>query len=181
MENKIKNSETYINSVFGKKTGFSAPKNYFNDLEEHLETKLSEDNFAKESGFSAPDRYFKNLEKDILTKVKSTKKVTKVISFKERFLKMMPIIAAASVILFIALNSFVFSNKNKITIDALSDTDIEYWLDSNTFNTNDIAAVLQDDILIENDFYFTTLEDENIEDYINSIDNTLLLSELNEN
>ncbi|MCL7765225.1 hypothetical protein MPF19_17525 [Polaribacter sp. Z014] len=179
MENNIKNSEEYLNSILGKETGFSLPKNYFSTTEVSVEAKLAEENFTKENGFTTPDSYFKDLESEILSKVSSTKKVTKVISFKERVLKMIPIAAAASVILFIGLNSFVFNKNEELTIDSLSDDDIEFWLDSNTLNTNDIANVLENDVLEENDFYFSLLEDENIEDYINTTDNTSFLNEIN--
>jgi hypothetical protein len=207
MENKIKNSEEYLNSILGKKSGFSIPKNYFNTTEDAIEaklveekftkekgftipenyfspikdgfeTKLSEEKFTKEKGFTIPDAYFKELENDILAKVTKTKE-TKVISFKERVLKFIPIAAAASVILFIGLNSFVFNKTEELTLDSLSDVDIEYWLESNTLNTNDVTVILQEDLLEDDDFYFATLEDENIEDYINSIDNTSIFEELN--
>lgn len=179
MENKIKNSEEYLNSVLGKESGFSIPKNYFSTIEDAIEAKLIEEKFIKEKGFTLPDSYFKELENDILAKVSSTKKETKVISFKERILKFIPIAAAASVILFIGLNSFVFNKTEELTLDSLSDVDIEYWLDSNTLNTNDVTVILQEDLLEGDDFYFATLEDENIEDYINSIDNVSIFEELN--
>jgi hypothetical protein len=92
---------------------------------------------------------------------------------------MIPYAAAASIVLFISLNSFVFTTDEELTINSLTDTEIEYWLDSNTLNTNDISIVLEDELLKENDFYFTTIKDETIEDYINSIDSTTLLNEIN--
>ena len=61
----------------------------------------------------------------------------------------------------------------------ITDDDIEYWLDGNNLSSIDITAVLGDDIIDENDFYFANIDDENIEDYINSIDNTTILNELN--
>ena len=179
MEDKIKNSEEYLNSILGKESGFSLPKNYFSTTEDAIEAKLVEEKFTKEKGFTIPDSYFRELENDILAKVSPTKKETKVISFKERILKFIPIAAAASVILFIGLNSFVFNKTEELTLDSLSDVDFEYWLDSNTLNTNDVTVILQEDLLDDDDFYFATLEDENIEDYINSIDNTSLFEELN--
>lgn len=178
MEQKIKNSEAYLNSVLGKESGFSIPENYFNSVEKNIELKFSEEKLVKETGFKMPDSYFTNLEDSILAKVSSEEKETKIISFKERVLKLIPLAAAASVILFIGLNSFVFNKTDELTLDSLSDNDIEYWLDSKTLNTIDIAIVLNDDLLAENDFSFTTLEDENIEDYMNSIDNTSILNEL---
>lgn len=179
MSKKIKNSVEYILKKNGKKTGFSVPSDYFNDLEETIAIKLLEKNFSKEHNFEVPATYFNNLEDTILASVSPEEKETKVISFKERILKFIPIAAAASVILFIGLNSFVFNKTEELTLDSLSDVDIEYWLDSNTINTNDVTVILQEDLLDEDDFYFATLEDENIEDYINSIDNTSIFEELN--
>jgi hypothetical protein len=179
MENEIINSENYINNKVGQKTGFSAPSNYFDTLEDVIASKISEENLPKETAFKTPENYFSNLEDSILAQVTSKEKEVKVISFKDRILKFIPIAAAASVVLFISLNSFVFNADEEMTLDALSDNDIEYWLDANTLNTNDIAAILEDDILEENEFSLTDIKDESIEDYINSIDNTSLLNELN--
>ena len=181
MDDNIKNSEAYLNSFLEKENGFSVSKNYFETFEDAIEVKLLEDNFPKEQAFTPPHSYFKELENNILTKIKvsSIKKETKVISFKERVLKIIPVSVAASLILFIGLNSFVFNTDKKLTLDSLSETDIEYWLDDNVLNSNDIAAVLEEDILEENDFSYTVLQDDSIEDYINSIDNSYLLNELN--
>lgn len=179
MENEIKNIENYINNKVGQETGFSTPSNYFDNLEDVIASKISEENFAKETAFRVPKDYFSSLDDSILAQVSSERKETKVISFKERILKVIPYAAAASIALFISLNSFVFNTNDEFTLDSLSDNDIEYWLEENTLNNNDIAAILEDDILDENEFSFTDLKDESIEDYINSIDNTSLLNELN--
>ena len=179
MENEIKNSENYINNKVGKGTGFSTPSNYFDDLEDVITTKISQENFAKETAFKTPENYFINLENNILAEITLKEKEVKVISFKERILKLIPIAAAASVVLFIGLNSFVFNTNEELTLDTLSDNDIEYWLDVNTLNSTDIALVLENEILDENEFSFTDIKDETIEDYINSIDNSSLLNEIN--
>jgi hypothetical protein len=179
MGKEIKNSINYISKKTSKKTGFSAPLDYFNNLEEVIGANLSEEHLPKENGFKVSDTYFKNLEDSILAKVSFSKKETKIISFKDRILKVIPYATAASIILFIGLNSFVFNTDKEFTLDSLSDTDIEYWLDSNTLNTNDISIIFEDDLLEENDFYFTTIKDETIEEYINSIDNIALFNEIN--
>ncbi len=179
MENEIKNSIAFINKKTGKKSGFSAPSNYFDNLEEEIAIKIAQDSFEKESAFKVPETYFSSLEDNILAQVSTKKKETKVINFRNRFLKLIPYATAASIVLFIGLNSFVFNSNEQLTLDALSDNDIEYWLDTNTLNTNDIAEILEDEILDENEFSFTEIKDESIEDYINSIDNTSLLNELN--
>jgi hypothetical protein len=179
MDKEIKNSVDYIYKKTGKNTGFSIPSDYFNNLEYAIETKLLEENFKKESGFRVPDTYFNNLEDRILNKILTSEKEKKVISFKSRIFKIIPYAAAASVLLFMGLNSFIFSSNEQLTIDSLSDTEIENWLDVTTLNTNDISIILEDKVLEEIDFYFTTLKDETIEDYINSIDNIALLNEIN--
>ena len=92
---------------------------------------------------------------------------------------MVPFAAAASIILFIGLNTFVFNQNNEISIDNLTESDIEYWLNNSDMHDSDVALVLDDDILEENGFSLTNLKDENIEEYINSIDNSSLLNEIN--
>jgi hypothetical protein len=178
MENEIKNSEMYINKKVGKETGFSTPSNYFDDLEDAILGKVFEDKLPNETGFKVPENYFKTLEEDILNKVSSSKKETKVISLRERVLKIIPFVAAASIVLFIGLNSFVFETNDEFTLDSLSENDIEYWLESNTLNSDDMATVLQDDIEEENGFYFMDIEDESIEEYMNTVGDDSLLEEI---
>lgn len=179
MENEIKNSESYIRHKVGTATGFSTPSNYFDGLEEVINAKISEEKFSKETGFKVPENYFDTIEDSILAKVSSTKKKTKVVTFKQRVFKIIPFVAAASIMLFIGLNSFVFSTNDTLTLDTLSNNDLEYWLDSNTLSTHDIASILQDDILDENEFYFTDIKNESLEEYINSLDSNTFWNDLN--
>jgi hypothetical protein len=179
MENELKHSVLYINNKVGKKTGFSAPTDYFDNLQDSIQAKLAEESFSKKSAFKVPENYFDTLENNVLVRISSEEKETKIISFKERIFKMIPIAAAASIILFIGLNSFVFNTNDEITLDSLSNNDIEYWLDTNTFHSSDISTVYEDDILDENEFLFTEIKDESIEDYISLIDDPSLLNELN--
>tara|TARA_R110002051_G_scaffold239209_1_gene299850 strand:- start:49 stop:588 length:540 start_codon:yes stop_codon:yes gene_type:complete len=179
MENELKHSIQYINNKVRKKTGFSAPTDYFDNLQDSIQAKLAEESFSKKSAFKVPENYFDTLENNVLGRISSEVKETKVISFKERIFKMIPIAAAASIILFIGLNSFVFNTSDEITLDSLSNNDIEYWLDTNTFHSSDISTVYEDDILDENEFLFNELEDESIEDYISLLDDPSLLNELN--
>ena len=157
---------------------FARLKNYFNKIEDSFEVKLIEEEFKLEEGFTLPYSYFNELENEILAKVLSNKKETKLISFKERILKFIPMTAAAIVILFVGLNSFVFNTTEEFTSDSLSEIDIEYWLDTSTIDTYEVSITIEDVLLDENDFYFTNLEDKTIEDYINSIDNNSIFEEL---
>jgi hypothetical protein len=180
-----KNSEDYLKSVLKKETGFSAPENYFSEFENNFSTFLSEEKLSKKLPFKTPNAYFKNLEAVILSK--NTTRENKLISisntnkkwYKQRVFNFVWYAAAASIVLFISINSFIFNTDKALTFDTLSDNDIEYWLEENSLNTNDIAAILEDATLEESEFYFADIKDENIEEYIISINNISLLNEIN--
>ncbi len=175
MRKEIKNNENYLN----KKTGFSAPCNYFDSLEDAISLKITEENLSKETAFKVPETYLDGLEDSILGKLIFKEKEGKMISFKQRILKFIPIATAASIILFIGLNSFVFKIGKEFTLDSISDTEIEYWLNVNMLINNDIGLILEEDLLEEDEFYFTNIKDESIEDYMSSIENISLFNEIN--
>lgn len=178
MDKELKNSIEYISKKVGTKTGFTTPSNYLNNLEDAILVKLSEEKLSKVAGFETPKNYFNNLEDTILAKVSSPKKETKIVTLKSRVLKIIPFAAAASVLLFIGLNSFVFNSTDEFTINNLSENDLEYWISSNIINTNDVTEILQDEILDESDFSLITIKDEVIEDYIYTTDDIDLLNEI---
>jgi hypothetical protein len=179
MNNEIKHSVDFINKKAGKKSGFSVPDNYFKELELDIETKIIAETFHKKTPFKVSSSYFNDIEQTVLEKTLTKNKTVKVISLKQRILKIIPYAAVASIILFIGLNSFIFKTKDILTFETISDTEIEYWLDENNINSNEIAILLEDEITDENIFSFANIDDDSIEDYINSIDNTSLLDELN--
>ena len=177
MNNELKHSEDFLKKKLGKTPSFSVPKNYFDDVEHDISTKISSSFFSEKPGFKVPDSYFENLEFKITEPESVIQKKTKVISFKERLLRVSPYIAAASIVLFICLNTFIFNGTEDFTFDSVSDTEIEYWLDENTVSTNEVAILLENDILEENAFSMTEIEDETIEDYLNSIDQSSILND----
>ncbi|WP_397446168.1 hypothetical protein [Polaribacter sp. R77954] len=179
MENDIKHSEDFIKNKVGKKPYFKLPTDYFDTIENEITAKISEDKLDKTNAFKVPEDYFSNVEHEVFKNINFNQKTTKVISFKERLRKAIPYAAAASIALFISLNTFVFNTNKELNFDAISDSEIEYWLDENTVSTSEIITILEDEILDENAFTFANINDESIEDYINSIDNTSLLNELN--
>jgi hypothetical protein len=179
MKNEIKHSVDFINKKAGNGTGFSVPTNYFKELELDIEAKITAETFKKETAFNVPDSYFENIENSILENISLDENTTKVITLKERILKTIPYASVASIALFIGLNTFVFNTTETLTFETISDTEIEYWLNENTISTAEIATLLEDEISNENAFSFANIEDDSIEDYINSIDNTSLLNELN--
>lgn len=177
MENKIKNSEEFLNSVTNKSTGFSTPKNYFSSVEDKFSTFLIEDKLPKENGFTTPTNYFNNLE-DVILKNTSPKKEVKVISLKSRILKYIPIAAAASVALFLSINySSIFNTE--VSFDNLAESDIESWVmdNSNELSDQDFAALLSNEIANENDFALTDINSDAIEDYIIYSEDTSTINE----
>ena len=181
MDKKKQNSEAYLKSVFNKKTGFSTPNNYFEEVDNSFTTFLSEEKLPKNTAFKAPNNYFEGLEEAILLKVTSTEKEVKVISLKDRLLKIIPIAAAASVVLFLSLNSFLFQKTEEISFDSIAINDVEYWFNdaATTINTEDITTILTDEDLVDDNFSLAVINDDSLEDYFNSIDNSSLLEDLN--
>ena len=177
MENDIKNSEYFISTKIGKKTGFKTPSNYFNNLEDAIVAKVTEENFSKKNGFTVSDSYFNNLEENIIKKI--TKKETKIISFKERVLKLIPLATAASIILFIGLNSFIFNKNEENPFDKLADFEVENWISNNIslINDDDLALTYND---VEFDDFETipnSISNEELENYLNNEENLSLILE----
>lgn len=180
MKENIKNSEAYLNSVLSKETGFATPKNYFDSVEEDFFATLSEVSIPKKKVFSTPNDYFDTLENSIINKVKFEEKTTKVISLKQKLYKIIPATVAASIALFVSINYFTNLN-SEINFDDLAQTDIETWFleNSSSITSSDIATFISVDDIDINDFAYTNIDDDIIEDYIIYSDNTTLLNEIN--
>ena len=178
MDTKDKNSIDYIKSITQIKSGFSAPENYFDSVEDSVFSKITEQSLSKESAFTAPKGYFNHFEDSLFTKINFPKKEIKVISLKSRLLKVIPAAAAASVLLFIGLNYFTFSNS--VSFDSIPSEEIENWLDDSYINNasstvNFVDADFKDSNVLEE---VTSIKDEDILEYFNTIDSTTLLNEI---
>lgn len=127
--------------------------------------------------FSTPDNYFTTVEDDIFEKlnIKKTKEV-KVISLRKKILQFVPLIAAASVLLFISLN--YFNTSTTYDFEDITEADITFWYENGYGSTdsNELAAVIDNSEF--DDAFFATIDDENIEGYLNTIDNSILINEI---
>ena len=179
MENELQNSINYINNKTSGKSGFSIPSNYFENLEDSFTIKLKEESFTKTKGFETPNSYFDNLEDAILTKVLSTKKEVNVISLKERIFKMIPLAAAASIVLFIGLNAFVFDKTAVNPFDTLADSDVENWISNhiNLIHDTDIALTYTDIDFDESEMIPNSISNDELENYLSNQDNLSLILE----
>ena len=185
MNTDIKNSEDYLKSVLKKKTGFNAPENYFTGIENRFSIFLSEEKIPKKIAFKTPDTYFNNLEDVILAKTASTKKKFFILpyknrkSLKQRILAFIPLATAASIVLFIGLNSFVFNTKKNISFDDLADNEIENWIynNINLISDNDLALAYSSIYFDGSDMIPNSITDDEIENYLNTEDNVSLILE----
>lgn len=175
MEDKIKHSENYLKSILGKENGFSAPKNYFENLDGQLSTIVSEERFSHERAFSTPSDYFENLEDNVITKITSEEKKSKVISLRQRMLRIIPATIAASIVLFISVNYFSKTN-SEINFDNLAQSEIEKWFleNSTAFTSEDIAMFIPVENISISEFTFADISKDDIEDYIIDQDATLI-------
>ena len=156
------------------KHGLKVPEGYFENFDERLATKISEEALPKTSGFKVPDGYFDTLEDQILQQVQKDTIVKVVPLYKRKSVVYITSIAAC-----LALVFAIFTPKG--TDDAaLEVADIEaYFHEGNIdYNSTDIAQLLSDadleSVTIEN----SDLSIESLEDYLlENIDDTTLLIE----
>lgn len=169
-------NEDFLNNITNSDHGFSTPKNYLDSIEESITCRIIEDSFPKDSSYKVPNDYFNAIDGEIFAKLDLLTKEVKVISLRQRILQAIPMAAAASVLLFIGLN--YFSTSENYTFESISTDELELWIDENyslstplEFEDKDFT----DSNIIENE---STLEDEDILEYFNTIDNTTLLTEI---
>ena len=178
MNTKNKHSLEQIKSMTQHKSGFSTPENYFDSVEDAVFSNIKAQSFSKENAFTAPKDYFNNFEDSLFTKIDFPKKEVKVISLRSRILKIIPAAAAASVLLFIGLNTFSFSET--ASFESISSEEMENWLDesylkSNTSIINFVDADFKEINVLEED---ASIKNEDIFEYLNAIDNSTLLTEI---
>lgn len=144
-----------------KRTGFKVPEDYFDNLEDTILSHVKLEELATNSGFKAPENYFENLENQIIDKV-SDKETSKVISlFSKRNLVYTSGIAAAILLLF---NLSIFQKKSKwSTLDIET---VENYIIDEQMTSYEIAYLLSDEQLIEENFINHDFNDENIEAYL---------------
>ena len=157
--------------------GFNTPKDYFEDFEDRLFHKISEDSLPKESGFKTPEGYFDQLDSAILESGEATTKQVKVISlFSKKTLAYAAAIAACAILVFSLTNT----NNSITNIDSIEISSIESYIEEGnlTLDSYDIASLFKeeylDSITIENEF----ISEDLLEDYLlEYIDDTSILIE----
>lgn len=141
--------------------GFKIPNNYFESLEDQILDQLAL-NEINSSGFKTPKNYFDTIEDQVLSNSVATQKPIKVISLlsKKNILYLSGI--AAAIFIFFNLNYF----KTGTNFDALETQTVENYILNQNMNSYDIAALLTDTELREENFINIDLSSANIESYL---------------
>ncbi|MDO5977734.1 hypothetical protein [Flavivirga spongiicola] len=144
-----------------EETGFKVPDDYFNALEDVILSDIKLKKMSSNSGFKLPEDYFNTLENAIIDKV-STKTSTKVIPlFRKRTLIYISGIAATVLLLF---NLSIFENKP--TFNSLDFETVENYIMNENIGSYEIAALLSEEDLLEENFIDYQVEEETVEIYI---------------
>ena len=142
-------------------SGFKAPNDYFKNLEDNLLTEVKLKALTNGSGFKIPKQYFELVEHQLIektTKVSAPKVIT--IFLKQNLIYASGI--AAAVLILVAL--FFFSTKpNWNNLDA--ETVENYIIDEN-ISAYEIAALLLEEDIKEEDFVNHDFKIDTIETYL---------------
>lgn len=146
-----------------KSSGFKTPDNYFENFEDKLFERLSYTNEIsgiESAGFKVPTDYFDSVENKVFSNIDTNE--TPVVKLKTR--KSLYYISgiAASLIVLVA----IFIGKG--TTEELSVEMVETYLEESDLDSYELAELLSDADLLEDDFTITVVpyEEENLESYL---------------
>lgn len=159
------------------KNGLGLPEDYFENFEERLFSKISEDIIPKETGFSVPENYFNTLENMVTSHVSTPIKEIKIVSLitKKTFLY------AASVAAVAIIAFSIFNNKNStLTINDFDLASIERYVENENldYDSYDLSSLLTDDDFEELTSKNEFISEEQLEEYlIEYINDTSIFTE----
>lgn len=173
MKEEIRHSELALEKLVGKQTGFTAPKNYFCQVEDRLLFEL-ENPLSSTEGFGIPEAYFESLDDTILSRI-AADNTPQVISLRQRLTPWISLAAAACIVVFIG---FSFWNSN---MTELTDDDIVNWFegDVNAVSNEDFALAFDEADLNDLKTTLDAVKDASIEEYLLNEDITSILEEYN--
>ncbi len=147
-----------------KSAGFKIPDHYFESFEDKLIDRLNENESIEgieTSGYTIPKDYFDTLEDTIISKLNTEDKPVINLQSRNTFYYIAGI--AASLILLFA----IFIN-TETPEESLSVEMVETYLENRDLNSYELAQLLFDTDLLEDDFTITTTpyEEDNLESYL---------------
>lgn len=129
--------------TYHNESGFKVPKNYFENFEGHLFSKLNENKVLDkklDTGFEVPENYFEKFELDL-----PKEKETRVIAlFSRRQLKFAASIAAMLVFMLSIFNDY---GTKKISFSTIGYETVEAYLENDNvdFNNLEIERIISKD------------------------------------
>ena len=161
MIRKVKMKEDKLHNI--NSTGFKTPDNYFEAFEDKLFNRLNEKESLEgieTSGYIVPKEYFESIEDTIINKLNTEDKPVISLQSRKTFYYIAGI--AASLVLLFA----VFFNSE--STEELSAEMVEAYLENRDLNSYEIAQLLSDTDLLEDDFTIinTPYEEDNLESYL---------------
>ncbi len=173
----MSNTKKYTDDFLSEEplhTGFSAPKGYFDSVEDAFSTKLLEETLPKLEGFHVPEGYFNSLEDQLLLQVTLPKR-GKVISLRKRLIRWIPATVAASIALLITLNSIFPKNDS---VEPTSD-DVAAWFEENlsAISNDDLALAFEDIDFDESSLLDNAIEGDDINKYLDENDTYILIED----
>lgn len=157
-------------------SGFRIPKNYFEEFEDVLFTKLSERDIPSAPGFKVPEGYFENVEDKTFQRLLPVKKEFSVISLSRQNMVYIAGIAAVFILFFTLFNLYAPAHTD---MNMLQLTTIESYIDEGNLDLNayEITGLLGEEIS-SLDAGTHLFSEETLENYLlEDIDETLLLIE----
>ena len=146
-------------------SGFKAPEDYFNNLEDAVFNKLNAKSHLdgiSNPGFEIPKDYFETVEDNVLSTIKNDSKEVKIISLLSRKNILYMSGVAAAIVLMVS----IFKPSSEITFDSIDTELVESYISTQNINSADLATLWTetefDDIAFD-DYEFL---DETVEDYI---------------
>lgn len=146
-----------------KSTGFKTPNTYFDSFEDKLFERLYEEKSiegVKNSGYTVPKDYFDSVEDTILSKINTDETPVVRLNTKKAFYYIAGI--AASLVIMLAV---LFGNGST---EELSVEMVETYLENRDLDSYELAQLLSDVDLLEDDFTIATTpyEEDNLESYL---------------
>ncbi len=147
-----------------KSSGFKTPNQYFESFEDKLFERLNQKESIKgieSTGYKVPKDFFDSIEDNIFDKLKTENKPVISLQSRKTFYYITGI--AASLLLLFAI--FINTEKSE---ESLSIEMVETYLENRDLNSYEIAQLLYDTDLLEDDFTIinTPYEEDNLESYL---------------
>jgi len=191
-KNKLHITAPILSEISIKGTGFEIPQNYFDTVEENVNSELSlQKHYPKDaaSAFKLPENYFEEIEDVIFTKIKAKQIKNKdsfelpdhyfntiedrvlnkiktpktVISIKRITKYLAPIAIAASLLLIFILNT----NQKTITFDSLATSEIEQFIDNGFVDIDSESLALAfSTVEISTDNISSPISEDEVLDYL---------------